>query len=396
MRLVVNGAVVAESIVDTRLSDHTGDVAIGSFIDQTKTHTGDLAGDGAYFNGLVGEFTYYNESLTVSENIDLHAHLMNKWLGTPTSPDYETATSHDVTVQVTDAAGNSYTETMSVAIDNGLDANQAVPGPQFINEGQTLTFSSGNSNSVSVSDSIVGTDSPMQVSLSVNNGMLTLSQTTGLTFVEGSNGSGSLVIDGTESDINAALEGMTFTPNAGFSGEVDLSMTTSLAADLVGHYTFVDGTADDQAAGTAENGTFNGNATTTTDAERGEVLSLDGNGDAVHVSGTFGNPTDVTLATWVNLNAPDIGGSHIVSLGNNVVLWFDTDTVRGTFWNGSSFLPILADFDLTAAGWTHLAYTIDDGNAHHLYINGEAVSSHRIQNRLAIRRGQIPIWVLRR
>ncbi len=79
--------------------------------------------------------------------------------------------------------------------------------------------------------------------LSVNDGILTLSQTTGLSILGGANGSSFMTIHGTESDINAALEGMTFTPDTNFSGAVNLQMTTSLGADLVGHYTFDAGNA---------------------------------------------------------------------------------------------------------------------------------------------------------
>jgi len=46
--------------------------------------------------------------------------------------DYEAATSHDIDVQTTDAAGNSYSETMTISIDNEIDASQTVPAPQHL------------------------------------------------------------------------------------------------------------------------------------------------------------------------------------------------------------------------------------------------------------------------
>ena len=155
----------------------------------------------------------------------------------------------------------------------------------------------------------------MRVTLSVNDGVLNLAQTTGLTFIEGGTNSGHLVIDGTESDINAALDGMTFTPDANFNGAVTLNMTTALAADLTGHYTFAGGNANDLAVGTADNGTLIGDATTVTDPQRGEVLSLDGDGDFVDVSGRFGDPANVTLSAWVNLSAADTDGAEVISIG---------------------------------------------------------------------------------
>ncbi|MGB7324719.1 MAG: DUF642 domain-containing protein, partial [Rubripirellula sp.] len=223
--------------------------------------------------------------------------------------DYETATTHNIGVQTTDAAGKSYAETMSIAVDNGLDANQSVPGAQTVDEDTVLTFSSGNGNAVTVSDSLAGTDSPMRVTLSVGDGVLNLSQLTGITIVEGANGSGSLVIDGTESDINAALDGMTFTPDADFNGSVSLNVTTELAADLNGHYTF-EGNADDVSAGTADDGTPTTTGLFVSDPERGNVLSLN-NSEYVEIPGMFGNPADVTLAAWVNVNSGTYSGEII-------------------------------------------------------------------------------------
>ena len=110
MRLFVNGELAGVADVDAALyGSHSGDIAIGSYRHDSKTHTGTInnSGAGSFFEGLIGEFTYNNRSLEDSEVVDLHAHLMNKWMGTATTPDYETATSHDVTVQVTDAAGNT-------------------------------------------------------------------------------------------------------------------------------------------------------------------------------------------------------------------------------------------------------------------------------------------------
>ena len=56
-----------------------------------------------------------------------------------------------------------------------------------------------------------------------------------------------------------------------------------------------DGNATDSAPGTAENGTLMGNPTYVTDGTRGQVISLDGTGDYVQISGTFSNPTEVTI-----------------------------------------------------------------------------------------------------
>ncbi|MEO1528811.1 MAG: LamG-like jellyroll fold domain-containing protein, partial [Planctomycetota bacterium] len=303
--------------------------------------------------------------------------------------DYETAMSHNVDVQVTDAAGNSYTEIMSITVDNEVDANQTVPGPQTIDEDTTLTFTSGTATEVSVSDSVAATDAHMRVTLSVNDGVLFLSQTTGITFVENVHGNSSFVIEGTESAINAALDGMTFQANAEFSGNVTLTMTTAIAADLEGHYTFTGGSADDQAAGTVHDGTFVGNATTTFDPERGEVLSLDGNGDRVEISGNFGEPTDITLAAWVNLTSPDTLGAEVISLGDNVYLRLDgsgagTNGIAFTFRDGSTWQEVNSGVFIAGTGWQHVAATFDDvNNTQTIYLNGEVIATGNFTSSIA-------------
>lgn len=291
--------------------------------------------------------------------------------------DYESATSHDVTVETTDAAGNTYSESMAIAIDNGIDANQTVPGPQTINEDASLTFISGTATEVSVTDSVGSVDSRMRVTLSVNEGILTLSQMTDLTIVEGVNGSGSLVIDGTESDINAALDGMSFTPNANFNGNVTLSMTTALSADLAGNYTFEGGSADDQSAGTADDGTFVGNATTVNDAERGEVLSLDGDGDYVQISGLIGEPANVTLSGWINADAVDTSGSVVISMGSSAALYLNSSgQLVGFFESGGTNNTVTSSDSLIGTSWRHVAVSIDaTNNTMTIFVDGVAAET---------------------
>ncbi|MEM7316863.1 MAG: DUF642 domain-containing protein, partial [Planctomycetota bacterium] len=149
--------------------------------------------------------------------------------------DYETDTSHNVTVEVTDAAGNTYSEAMSITIDDGFEISQSVPAAQVATQDTPLTFT--GANAITVSDGLASGDTPLQVYISTNfNGTLNLSQTTGLYIGGGSDGGSFMTIQGTESDINAALDGMTFTPANGYTGPITINMTTSLGADLEGRY----------------------------------------------------------------------------------------------------------------------------------------------------------------
>ena len=298
--------------------------------------------------------------------------------------DYEVNPSHDVTVEVTDAAGNTYDEVMTIQVGNELelDVTQVVPGPQTIAEETILTFVAGTATEVSVGDSSSAIDSQMRVSLSVNDGVLNLFQTTNLVIVEGADGSGSIVIDGTEADINAALDGMTFEPDTNFDGIATLDMTTELSASSLGHYTFEGLNASNQAPGTGNDGVLVGGATIdSTSLVRGDVLAVNGAGEMLEIPGLFGEPAEVTLAGWVNLNSTGTWGSEVISLGNSVQLRVDgsgngSEGVALAFWNGTNWLSVNSDVFIEGTGWHHVAASFDDvNNVQTVYLNGEVIAT---------------------
>ena len=95
-----------------------------------------------------------------------------------------------------------------------------VPTTQSLNENATLVFSSANSNSIRVSDidadgGLGGAGGTETVTLTVNHGVLSLSTTNGLTGIVG-NSTNSLSFTGTISDLNTALNGLTYKPNINY------------------------------------------------------------------------------------------------------------------------------------------------------------------------------------
>ena len=98
-----------------------------------------------------------------------------------------------------------------------------------------------------------------------------------------------MTVTGTVEDINAALDGLQYTPAADYAGEryahLDQSrfgQLNALAIDstLLGRYEFETASPGDDSSPAATNdGTLVGDATTVVDGTRGEVLSLDGAGD---------------------------------------------------------------------------------------------------------------------
>ena len=120
---------------------------------------------------------------------------------------------------------NSDTATINItAVNDGPVLS--IPGSQSVSEDTNLVFSSANGNQISVSDADAGSGS-LEVSLSMTNGTLTLSGTAGLTFVSGANGTGAMQFTGTLSNLNAALNGMVYSPPSNFQGAAGLGITVS-------------------------------------------------------------------------------------------------------------------------------------------------------------------------
>ncbi|HEX5373935.1 MAG TPA: Ig-like domain-containing protein, partial [Aquabacterium sp.] len=127
-------------------------------------------------------------------------------------------------------SGGTLTDSDTVAITvnavNDAPVN-SVPGAQSVNEDDTLVFSSGNGNLISISD-VDAASGSLQVTLSVTNGSLTLSGTSGLSFSNGDGtGDTTMTFSGTASAINTALAGLIYTPTAQYNGNATLTLQTS-------------------------------------------------------------------------------------------------------------------------------------------------------------------------
>jgi len=124
-------------------------------------------------------------------------------------------------------AGGPLTDAESVAITvnavNDAPVN-SVPGAQTVAEDTNLVFSTSNGNAITTSDVDAGSNA-IQVTLNATNGTLATGSTLNVTVT--GNGTSTVTIVGTISDINAALEGTTFTPNLNFNGPASITMTTN-------------------------------------------------------------------------------------------------------------------------------------------------------------------------
>ena len=120
------------------------------------------------------------------------------------------------------------TDTFSITVQPVNDAPvNTLPEIQNTNEDSILTFETNNQNAISVYDDASLAALSFNVSLEVANGFLTLSTTDHLELLGGSLNPGSIIyLSGKMDDINAALSGMTFTPDTNFTGETTLTLTT--------------------------------------------------------------------------------------------------------------------------------------------------------------------------
>jgi FG-GAP-like repeat len=106
--------------------------------------------------------------------------------------------------------------------------------PLTVNENASLVFSSAHGNAITVAD-VDGGSSSETVTLSVAHGTLTLGSTTGLTGLTG-NGGASLSFSGTIAQLNAAVNGLTYTPTAQYHGadavKVSINDNTGISPQL--------------------------------------------------------------------------------------------------------------------------------------------------------------------
>ncbi|MFC4864763.1 Ig-like domain-containing protein [Pseudomonas sp. MAHUQ-62] len=124
---------------------------------------------------------------------------------------------------VIDAAGNigtGSTDSNNYAVDTQAPLN-AVPGAQVTNTVTPIVFSSGNGNALTVTEG-----GNLTTVVSVASG--TLSATTGGGAIISNNGTGAVTISGTAAEINAALEGLVYTPAA--AGATSISIQSTDAA----------------------------------------------------------------------------------------------------------------------------------------------------------------------
>ena len=103
----------------------------------------------------------------------------------------------------------------------------ALPPNQITYQNAPLILSTARGNVVAISDSDAGSGA-LRVTLNATNGTISLARTSGLTFSSGTGGGDAReTFTGTRAAINAALDGLSFLPTAGYTGPADLQISTN-------------------------------------------------------------------------------------------------------------------------------------------------------------------------
>ncbi len=118
----------------------------------------------------------------------------------------------------------SAVQTMSFAVDAPGPVNTAPSGGPASTGGKPIIFTSGG-NSLAVAGPTVA-PAPVETILTVQNGTLALGTTTDVGIVSG-NTTNKVTVTGTISQVNQAINGVVYTPNPGFNGVDNFTMTTS-------------------------------------------------------------------------------------------------------------------------------------------------------------------------
>ncbi|MBT9313446.1 choice-of-anchor Y domain-containing protein, partial [Leptothoe kymatousa] len=139
------------------------------------------------------------------------------------APDTATRTVQFVLTDGDGAPSNAATRDIDVTAVNDAPVNN-FPDPQSVNEEQPLVFNGTNNNLISITDIDAG-NGTVSVQLGSFNGTLSVVNVGSATVTD--NNSGQVTIEGTLTEVNNALDGLTFTPDDNFTGNTSIQITAN-------------------------------------------------------------------------------------------------------------------------------------------------------------------------
>ena len=367
----------------------TGSESAGEFklyVDGVLVDTNDSLANGATFNGVDG-FGTPNLILGASRTDGLRPYggLLDEFALYGTVLDATTILAHYNTGSAAAGVPPSITDLSpaddSAGVETTSDLVATFSEPVFLTDNGTVTIR--NLTLGSGSDTVINLPDPQ---VTVSGSTLTINPTTDLD--PETNYAVQITGDAIEDADNEAF--------AGILNDTSWNFTTAALPGLVGQWEFESeaGGITPDSSGNGHDGTLEGNATLTTDAQRGSVLELSGLGvdaDGVNIDSTLEIPTlpagrGVSLAAWIKRNADASAGdvfSYVIGLGSSgnfpiVTLGISDSTgfIRAFIEGdgaGSDQVDVDGDTAVSDGVWTHIAVTFDRQNDEAItYVDGVA------------------------
>ena len=203
----------------------------------------------------------------------------------------------NIAIRATDLAGHFTEDTFAVTVAPTNDAPvNSVPGSQSAGVTGDLVFSAANGNAISIADVDAGSED-LEVSLSVTHGTLTLAQTAGLAFTGPADGTSDMTMTftGAPSDVNAALNGLTYSAEDGYFGSDTLTLVTD------------DGGNSGSGGAKTDTDTVAISTGSVRALTNGSVLEFpDSDGDLIRITFSGNGQAEVTVAAQANGGPGDI------------------------------------------------------------------------------------------
>lgn len=219
------------------------------------------------------------------------------------------------------------------------------PGNETTPLGTPLTFSAAGGNPITVNT--IGLSGPVQLTVAVNYGTLRLGSTAGLTFSAGADDSSTMTISGTLAQLDAAFDGLTYTPGSNFVGidTLNISNNPNLDYQSGGQLGIIVGQSTKGVSISAP-------ATTNLATPSARVVFSPGNQNAISLAASGINPSTPVQLT-LSVPAGSLGLGNTTGLSD--VKGNDSSTVTVTAplaelnsaLSGLTYTPTAGDFGAT-------------------------------------------------
>jgi uncharacterized protein (DUF2141 family) len=262
------------------------------------------------------------------------------------------------TYGIADGDGGTDTGTVTVTVTGVNDAPVVtVPATQTTNEDVPFAFSSGNGNAITIGDVDAGSGQ-VEIYLGATQGAVSLSTTAGLTFTAGDGtADASMTFRGTLTSINAALNNLTFAPNAGYNGAAALQVQ---ANDLGNTGS---GGAKSDSKTVAINVTAVNDAPVLTASSGSTAYTAFGNAVAVDGGLTATDSDNATLASGtVSIITNFQNGTDVLAFSNTSSATFGN--IAGSYAAGTGVLTLTSSGrTATVAQWQAALRAVTYGNS---------------------------------